>query len=164
MDLLKLSNEIAEESGIGHGEWPRITSAAWFPDPAGAPTIWVIGKPSPMNASIKVYAIFDDGDDYNVYCVGETPGKGDTYHRYVLHKKMPLFTLANMSLGVFKDEIVGEIHEVMGVDPDDDDDGLACIKCGEENDVDAKFCGACGQGLVHAQTPAPTAPTPPPAS
>jgi hypothetical protein len=124
---ISLNDEIAKR--VGGPPLVKVTKLSWFPrrDAVSGmatlsgcpenerksvlesmrPTVIQIGENCPFDSQTKVVGIFEDDDEYRVFCVG--PDKLVAFH---LSRTSPIFALQQYEFAGFIDDIADEFIEV----------------------------------------------------
>jgi hypothetical protein len=119
-----IAERIEKKSGVS--VTVRLQRASWFPRRSSMevapllasaseadrkellaslnPTVMVPGKDCPLSPARKVFEIFEDGSEFRVYTLSaELPPA-----RYRLSKEAPIYSLAEMTMDTFINEIADE--------------------------------------------------------
>jgi hypothetical protein len=118
IDGAQLWATILEDAGLDSlSEVPVATSCRWFPI-AGQKdySIWEVGKNTPVNPALVVFAIFQTEDVIKVYaCSLSVPGKVPAPpHRLTLTKAAPTMVIEVIALDTFIEQVAGDLQEIGG--------------------------------------------------
>lgn len=113
----QIAERIREKSGVTPET--RLMKVAWYPTPAdGAapvgdpahfkPTILEFGKKCPVSTNRTVFEMFENDAEIRAYCVGI----GVPFAVVRLSKSAPIFTIRELTLEAFIDEMADEWSEL----------------------------------------------------
>lgn len=149
-----LIREIVIEAGIEGMEVPGLHKAVWFNGPWTTSdqegTVIRHGEKFALNPALVVFRIFEDDTEIRVYALALSDGKseGEPVHPscYHLQKTARVYTAHSMSLGLFRDEVAGELRALVEGMNEPGYDEVTCPACSVEV-PELPFCGSCGVKL-----------------
>lgn len=107
IDVNTLTAEIRGMAQVEMSELRKLVQFNWMT--LQGLQAWEWGKPSPINATYTVIAMFKGEREIRAYGV---PTKKGPYVCYLLSTEAPTYSVESMSLEVFKSEVADELSEL----------------------------------------------------